>query len=296
MIYIKLKIEKIYYIKMFLRKRAKINYQEEDTMDIRSTSYWKKETTLSLKINPEDCSMEKMFNNNISLKEETKKLLLSDWTNGDWLLNINLEEIKISNKIKTLIAKIKYIYIAQSTMKEMYVDGFMDTFLHLLEFDDYPCLMYPQYEYFADIWEDEQHIIAKSDFGILTEKHKMVIVIEDKTMENAKYSNNWKEDQILGELFVAVHDTVRNYKDIVYPINIFAIRVVGTLFTFYKTIVDKEYVKETLKGYPKNNSMIVQRHPIVFDETYLTAYDICNKKDRENILKCMSSIKDFLKN
>lgn len=280
---------------MFLRKKAKIDYQEDDTMNIRSTSYWKKETTLSLKINTIDCSMENMFNN-ILLKEEAKKLLLSDWIDGNWLLNVDLEKINLSNKIKTLIVKIKYIYIAQSTMKEMYVDGFMDTFLHLLEFDDYPCLMYPQYEYFADIWEDEQHIIAKSDFSILTENQKMVIVIEDKTMENAKYSNNWKEDQILGELFVAVHDTVRNYKDIIYPINIFAVRVVGTLFTFFKTIVDKEYVKETLKGYPKDNSMIVQRHPTVADETYLTAYDICNKKDRENILICMSSIKEFLKN
>lgn len=281
---------------MFLRKRAKIDYQEDDTMDIKSTSYWKKETTLSLKINSVDCSMEEMFNNNILLKEEAEKLILPDWIDGNWLLSVNLEKIRLPNKIKTLIAKIKYIYIAQSTMKEMYVDGFMDTFLHFLEFDDYPCLMYPQYEYFADIWEEEQHIIAKSDFGILTEKHKMVIVIEDKTMENAKYSNNWKEDQILGELFVAVHDTVRNYKDITYPINIFAIRVVGTLFTFYKTIVDKEYVKETLKGYPKDNYMIVQRHPNVLDETYLTAYDICDKNDRKNILKCMSSIKDFLKN
>lgn len=39
---------------MFLRKRAKIDYQENDTMDIKSTSYWKKETTLSLKINSID--------------------------------------------------------------------------------------------------------------------------------------------------------------------------------------------------------------------------------------------------
>ena len=210
-------------------------------------------------------------------------MFLPQWENGEWLVNVNIDTLNVSNKIKTLIAKIKYVYIAQSTM---HVDGFMDTLLHILEFDDYPCLMYPQYEYFADIGEDEHHIMAKSDFGILAQNHRMLIVIEDKTMDNA---NNWKEDQVLGELFVAVHDTVRNYKDVSYPINIHAIRVVGTLFTFYKTVVDKEYVKETLRGYPKNNSMIVQRHP-----PEPNSYDICNSNDRRQILKCMSSIKKYL--
>lgn len=275
---------------MILRKRAKTDYHEAaETID--STSYWKKQTSSSLKIEPMDCTLQAMFGDALPKAED---LLLPQWKTGEWLINVDIDKLDVSNKIKTLIAKIKYVYIAQSTMREMYVDGFMDTLLHILEFDDYPCLMYPQYEYFADIGEDEHHIVAKSDFGILTQSHKMVIVIEDKTMENAKYSNNWKEDQVLGELFVAVHDTVRNHKDVSYPISIYAIRVVGTLFTFYKTAVDKEYVKETLKGYPKNNSMMVQRHPPVADEPNLTAYDICDNNDRRQILKCMSSIKEFL--
>jgi len=66
------------------------------------------------------------------------------------------------------------------------------------------------------------------------------------------------------------------------------------LFTFYKAIADEEYIKETLKGYPKNNSMTVQRHPPVIDELKLTAYDICDSNDRKQILKCMSSIREFL--
>ncbi len=275
---------------MSLRKRPNIDYREHDNI-IPSTSYWKKDITSALKIESVDCSLQAMFG---EISQNCESLILPEWKNGEWLVNVNIDNLKTSNKIKTLIAKIKYVYIAQSTMREMYVDGFMDTLLHILEFDDYPCLMYPQYEYFADIGDDNHHIVAKSDFGILTQNHKMVIVIEDKTMENAKYSNNWKEDQVLGELFVAVHDTVRNHKDITYPINIYAIRVVGTLFTFYKTIADIEYVKETLRGFPENNSMTVQRHPIVADDPNLTAYDICDSNGRNQILKCMSSIKKFL--
>ena len=40
----------------------------------------------------------------------------------------------------------------------------------------------------------------------------MFLVIEDKTLANAKYANNWKEDQVLGELFVAVHNIVENHR------------------------------------------------------------------------------------
>ncbi|KAI9299570.1 hypothetical protein BJ944DRAFT_253744 [Cunninghamella echinulata] len=283
--------------KKVLRKRAKVDYEEADIPDIKSTSYWEKETSTLFKINTIDCSMEEMFNkNNILLDEETKKLLLPEWLDEDWLLKVDLDELNIADgRIKTLLGKIQYVVKAQRPRKEFYVDGYMSTFLPLLGFDTYPLYMYPQYEYSADIF-DEQHVVAKLDFGILSKEQKLVIVTEDKTVINATYSNNWKEDQILGELFVAVHDTVKNYKDVTYPINIFAIRVVGTLFTFFKTIVGEDYVMETLKGYPKNSSMEVQRHPTVINKPYLTAYDVCNISDRENILKCMLSIKNFLRN
>ena len=276
---------------MLLRKKAKIAYREEVEI-IDSTSCWKKQTSDLLKIETIDCSWHDMFNE-ASIKGE--HILLPQWQNGKWLIDVDIDTLDVPNIVKTLIAKIQYVYIAHhQKIREVYIDGFMDTMLHILGFDDYPCLLYPQYEYFADIGEDEHHIVAKPDFGILSHNHQMLIVIEDKTMDNAKYSNNWKEDQVLGELFVAAHDTVQNHENVHYPINIYAIRVIGTLFTFYKTTVNKEYIKETLRGFPKKNSMKVQRHPHVIDEFKLTAYDICDSNDRKQILKCMSSIKDFL--
>lgn len=284
-------------IPMSLRKRTKKNYNEDEMFQIQSTSYWKKETSKLLKIEPKDCDINDIFPNDMSLFDEMKQLLLPEWENSNWLINIDLKLLNVPNKIKTLIGKIKYIYASQSLMKEVYVDGFMDSFLHILGFDDYPCFMYPQYEYTMEMGEVEQSISAKSDFSVLTENHKMVIIIEDKTMNNASYSNNWKEDQILGELFVAIHNTVENSKNIklTYPLNIYAIRIVGTLFTFYKTIASLEYIKESSKGFPKNTSMIVQRYPEVKDDpSGLTAYDICNKNERRNILKCMSSIRRFV--
>lgn len=293
-----------------LRKRAKTSYAEEEFTDILSTSNWKQNMTKLLKIDVKDCELQAMFDT-APLSKQCEKLVLSQWTTGDWLLTV-------SDKIKTLIGKIRYVYLTQSRMKEMYVDGFMDSMLHILSFDDYPCFMYPQYEYSTTIGEDNR-ITAISDFGIVSESHKMLIVIEDKTMNNASYSNNWKEDQILGELFVAVHNTVETTSGIQYPLHIYAIRVVGTLFTFYRAIGTLDYIKEssretgglladflntslhtedlqnTSRWSVSETSMVVQRHPAVLDDpSQLTAYDFCVAEQRLIILKCMTAIKQFV--
>lgn len=77
---------------------------------------------------------------------------------------------------------------------------------------------------------------AKTDFTILCQSSAIVVVVED---------------QDLAELFVTVHNMVAKSKGtIVCPVNMYAIRVVRTLFTFYKTIASLEYIKETAKGLP----------------------------------------------
>jgi hypothetical protein len=281
-----------------LRKRSKIDYKElDDASVILSTSNWKRKDSNDLKIVCRDVEQEVMFGNQICLNEDSKKLVVSDWINGEWLSIKDIEALNEHPKVKTFLIKVKAVYDARSQIKEIYVDGFMDTMLHILGFDDYPCLVYPQYEYSAIIGEDEHIINARTDFSVVTKSYRMLIVIEDKTMNNAAYSNNWKEDQVLGELFVAIHNVVRTNYPIQYPIEIYAVRVVGTLFTFYKTAATVDYIRESAKGIPEHYSMEVQRHPTVEDDpSRLTAYDICNREDRYKILECMSAIKRKLLN
>jgi hypothetical protein len=128
----------------------------------------------------------------------------------------------------------------------------------------------------------------------------LLLVVEDKTVKSATYANNWKEDQVLGELFVAVHSIVNKkppVKDLKYPILVHAVRVIGTQFTFYKAEATKEYIKESAKTLPQKNKLIVYRHPIVEedpDPSRLIAYDICNLDDRKNILKYLCYIRRFI--
>lgn len=282
------------------RKRKNVYYNDDSSQskddndytifDIKSTSNWTSEITRLLKIQTED--LVDLFKD---AELPQSELVISEWIDGNWLENVNILSLnKYSNKVKTLIGKIRNVYKAMRTITEVYVDGFMDSLLHIMNFDDYPCFVYPQYQYTTKILD---HLItAKSDFSVLTESHRMLLVIEDKTVNNATYSNNWKEDQVLGELFVAVHNTVANHPKsegpMKYPVTIYAVRVVGTVFTFYKTDVTKEYIKESAKDIPSKNTMLVQRHPPVEDDpSNLTGYDICEIEDRKNILKCLDYIR-----
>jgi hypothetical protein len=224
---------------------------------------WKRKDSNDLKITCRDVEKEIMFEQSEGLNEDAKKLVINDWRDGEWLSSKDIDTLEEHPKVKTFLIKVKTVYEARSQIKEMSpeaersevrewkcrlfstpllrvgVDGFMDTMLHILGFDDYPCLVYPQYEYSAIIGEDEHIINARTDFSVITKSYKMLIVIEDKTMTNAAYSNNWKEDQVLGELFVAVHNVVRANSPMQYPVEIYAVRVVGTLTPERRVGVEK---------------------------------------------------------
>lgn len=269
---------------------SSVNYSDEskDYTDfnadsIRSTSQWKNLTVKHLNIKVSNVST---MLSSPTLNEEAKQLIVPEWKNGDWLLSKEIESIQHANRVKSLFAKIREVYIAGTTITEMYVDGFMSTLLQIVGFDDYPCLLYPQYSYSAQIGPLNHTINAKTDFSVISHKRQIMIVIENKTTSNANRTNNWKEDQVLGELFVAVHKATE------YPAIVYAVRVVGTLFTFYKTVATADYILESAKlGKADHNEMVVQRYPPVENSPILTAYDICNGEDRIQILECLCSIR-----
>ena len=277
---------------MELRHRSgSVDYSNDSRTDtvftvgsIDSASKWGDSTVKHLNILVKDVS--EMFSD-CTLNDEAMQLTIPEWKNGNWLLAEDISSMKHANRVKSLIAKIREAYIASTTISEMYVDGFMSTLLQILHFDDYPCLLYHQYTYSTKIGPRNHTVNAKSDFSVLYNRHQILLVIEDKTTSNANLTNNWKEDQVLGELFVAVHKAEE------FPANVYAVRVVRTLFTFYRAIATEEYILETAKqGFAVKSNMTVQRYPPVKKSIQLTAYDICNVDDRKRILECMCSIRN----
>lgn len=280
---------------MELRPRSgSLNYSSESRSDavfsvdsIKSASNWGDSTVQHLNVHVTNAS-EKLFSH-CFLSDDAIKLLIPEWTDGSWLVKEEISMLKHDRKVKTLIAKIREVYIASSTISEMYVDGFMSTLLQILCFDDYPCLLYPQYSYSTKIGPHNHVVSAKSDFSVVYNRRHMLLVVEDKTMSNAYVGNNWKEDQVLGEIFVAVHKADN------FPVSMHAIRVVGTLFTFYKAVATKDYILETARsGTAVQNKMVVQRYPPISENSVrLNAFDICNVDDRKSIIECMCSIRNI---
>lgn len=266
--------------------------------DVNFTSSWSKHTTKLLNIVVRDVPQ---MLSSVCLYEEAKMPVMPEWKNGSWLDNVDIKSLQYTNKVKTLVSKIKNIYIASTCLTEMLVDGFMDSLLHILCFDDYPCLVYPQYQYSAYIGPNNHVIKAKPDFSVLSSASRMLLVVEDNALTNATLANNWKEDQVLGELFVAVHNIAARAISVAqaepgrveYPVSVYAVRVIGTLFTFYRATAKDEYIISSAQGTP-TCSLEVQRFPRVEESPRLTAYDICSDVDRLHILECMCSIRESI--
>ena len=280
-----------------LRPRSSVDYssegKSESAFTVNSASKWKEDTTRYMKIKTVD--VERMFLS-MELPDEAKPIVIPEWTDEEWLRRVHVKTSRYDNSIKTLLAKIKKVSLSEeNSITEVIVDGFMDSLLHILCFDNYPCFLYPQYDYSATIGPESRRVKAKPDFSILSENNDIMLVIEDKVISSATYSNRWKEDQVLGELFAAVHHVVtkKSSRRVTYPVIIYAVRVIGTKFTFYKATATLEYIKETARlGFSADNEMVVQRCPPVEDDpSRLTAYNICDKSDRMRILECLCSIR-----
>lgn len=285
-----------------LRPRSSVDYGSERTQDsvltVGSASSWGEETIQHMNIKVIDIADAADVNTMfpfMGLHGKASDLLLKEWTDKTWLTDANIKQCN-DDDIKTLLDKIMAVFTESVT--ELHVDGFMNSLLYFLGFDKYPCHLYPQYRYSANIGQNNRCINAKPDFGVTTKaNNNIMLIIEDKTIKSATYPNNWKESQVLGELFVAVHHVVANAKaEVKYPVNVYAVRVIGTKFTFYRTVAALEYIRETAKlGMSTNSEMKVQRHPPVEDDpSKLTAYDICNVYDRKCILECLCSIRTLL--
>lgn len=82
---------------------------------------------------------------------------------------------------------------------------------------------------------------------------------------------------------------------LIYPFNIYAIRVIGTKITFYKSIITREYLKEAQEKLPRNNKLIIKRFPKQIDplqnqSRILEALYFTNEKDRIIILSIFKSL------
>jgi hypothetical protein len=196
-----------------------------------------------------------------------------------------------SSSVTTIVRKVRKI-INNPYVKEVLIDAFVMSLLNYMGFDRDPFDMFPQYDFSATIGNDHK-ITSKVEFMIIKQEQYVVFIVEDKRPASVAELTDWGEPQIAGKLFVsAFHNVFLGYAG--YPIKVFAIRVVGTHFTFYKSEISRSYLEESLQNLPVRNSMIIKRFPPQegFREDgsrMLTAWDFCNPDDRREIIKTLKS-------
>lgn len=271
------------------RLRKEIDYREHEFIlphHAHKTSEW----TSTIKENMHIRIYDKpIFQLPLSYTE--KEIYLECLSDNAWKSFIDIDHLPLSPEYKTLVDELKTVYDANNNLSEYFIDTYVSTLFHIMKMNDYPLSINAQHELNVDIGEQEEHITSIPDFIIRSRKSKMLVVVEDKNTSNAKYINQWKENQVMGEIFVAAH----NMK-ISEPSEMYAIRIIGTLFTFYKVFITPEYIKESLLGLPKENYMDVHRYPSPGTSVYqINALDFCKLEDRKIIVEYLSKIRDELK-
>jgi len=107
-----------------LRLRSNVNYSDdsinESVFTVESASKWKEDTTRYMKIRVVD--VHSMFSD-IDLSCEAELLVIPEWTEGDWLKSIDIKKSKYDNKVKTLIGKVKKVFLSEEeSITEVIVD------------------------------------------------------------------------------------------------------------------------------------------------------------------------------
>ena len=73
---------------------------------------------------------------------------------------------------------------------------------------------------------------------------------------------------------------------------IFAVRVISTYVTFYKTVIPAEYWKELDQGLPKDHSAEIQRWPA--ENILGGGLDLAEPDARETVLTSLIKIRQFM--
>ena len=142
-----------------------------------------------------------------------------------------------------------------------------------------------------------ENIRAKPDFGVerIDGKHLMII---DENCE-LMISNEMGECQISAEILAVAFKNFSNpnlssfRKDQV----IFALRIIGTRFTFYRATVTRAYINSIRIGLPsKSESVLIERYPPDNDEESFYGLDYAEGSNRPVILRLLLNLREYLKN
>jgi hypothetical protein len=197
---------------------------------------------------------------------------------------------KLDNKSKTFVELMNYIIENENLVigtEESRTDAFVNHMLEKLEFGEYPLMIQPQPLSKFCVYTKE--ISSKSDFAILKNKYIM-LVDEDKHIKNTGPTSAWGEHQIAGELIASAYCNYsvskKKYNSLLY-----AIRIIGLKFTFYKAEITPEYLDSLGEGFP-SESVTITRYPDAEEDKEFPHLDYAEAADRRIIVDMLIRMRE----
>lgn len=175
-------------------------------------------------------------------------------------------------------------------VRENLTDAFVNFILTDMRFNRFPFLLNIQPDYSFEVFGTK--VTAKPEFSV--EKNKVVLCFdEDKHLHGIGSSTEYGESQMAAEMLACAFtnfdrpDSPFRGQDQV----LFAIRVIGARFTFYRCSVTKEYCESLRDGFP-TDSMSIFRYP---PRDIFLGFDYADPDHRPQILSLLLRLREHMK-
>jgi len=231
------------------------------------------------------------FSISLMIANMSREKLVSMWSDSNVACNLNAEEHTIAEYVSNVLIK----ELASAGKREKITDAFVNYLLGALKFNLYPLSLQLKPDCIFKV--HNKIVTSELDFAVY-KKRMFAIIDEDKHIHNVEHSTGWGEYQIAGEILAAAYTNHNNMSKNYNQQTLYAIRVIGTRFTFYKANISYEYIESLSEGFPYNN-MRIYRYPH-WDNSLgidnIPCLDYSNPDERLEILQIMVSIRENVVN
>ncbi|KAF0452289.1 hypothetical protein F8M41_001927 [Gigaspora margarita] len=229
------------------------------------------------------------YDTSFLLRNAKKEQFFYAWDDDSLTEGWNDEERSLARYMSNVLLK----EISSAGKRERVTDSFVNFLLGVLKFNVYLLSLELKADCYFKV--HNKKVISETDFSIW-KGNLFVIIDEDKHLHNVVKSTMWGECQIASELLAAAFVNDKEIQEIYRSQSLFAIRVIGTQFTFYRAEVGSNYLNNLSEGFPDDDEMRIYRYPVYQeyqDTKKIPCFDYTDPDQRKTILDILLKIKKF---
>jgi hypothetical protein len=254
--------------------------------DLSSLNIIFKDVNSDLEILKKLSSDIKVNDYNLLFMKNINKMDILNSESNDIKKRFNNKELSVINYLKEVVENDPLKF----GVNESLVNNFINYLLCKLEFNENPLSLKLEEKYKFNI--KNKIVTAKIEFTV-SKNNSIVCLDEDKHITGVSKSTEFGECQIAAEILACAYTNYQSAKSITKGKDqtIYAIRIIGFRFTFYKAIINKKYIEELDYGFP-DSSFTIFKFPSESNREY--GYDYTDVNDRYIIIELLLRLRENL--